>query len=90
MNEEMMAQMQGGGQSGPGDVAAQNAQMLQQIGEIVAQNNQMLQEIGQMISQAMGGAEPAGPEEGGGAPEPDQDEALRREAMKRLAAQRGM
>lgn len=81
MNEEMM------GQPGPQDVAAQNAQMLQEIGQIVAENNAMIKEIGQMIAQAMGGGEPAGPE--GGAPM-DEEEALRQEAMARLAAQQGL
>ena len=88
MNEEMMAQMQGGGQAGPGDIAAQNAQMLQQIGQIVTQNNQMLQEIGQMIAQAMG--EEPGMEEGGAAaPAGGEEEALRQAALARLAQQRG-
>lgn len=81
MNEEMMAQAQGGQGGGAAQMAAQNAQMLQEIGQIVQENNQMLQQIGQMIQQAMGG--------GGGAPEPDGDEALRQEAMARLAAQQG-
>jgi len=67
----------------PEELAAQNTQMLQQIGQLVTENNQMLQEIGQMIAQAMGGGqEEAGM--GGGA-----DEALRQEAMARLAAQQG-
>lgn len=79
MEEELAAQ------GAPVDVATQNAQMLQEIGQIVTENNQMLQEIGQMIQQAMGGGgAPQGEAPaGGGNPE----EALRQEAMARLAQQ---
>ena len=84
MNEEMMAQLQAAGQGGApagpgGGMAAQNAQMLQEIGQIVSENNAMIKEIGQMIAQAMGG---------GGEAEPmDEEEALRQEAMARLQQQ---
>ena len=84
MNEEMMG---GQGEAPVMDAAAQNAQMLQEIGQIVSENNAMIKEIGQMISQAMGGGgAPAGPEAGASGGE---EEALRQEAMARLAAQQG-
>lgn len=72
MNEEMAPQ---GGQG-------QGLEMIQQIGEIVAQNNQMLQEIGQMIAQAMGAEQQEAAGAGMG-----EEEALRQEAMARLAQQ---
>jgi hypothetical protein len=69
---------QGGGS--PEEMIMQNNQMLQEIG-------QMVQEIGMMLQESMGGgaaaAEEVGMEEGAVM----EDEALRQEAMARLAQQ---
>ena len=88
MEQAMMAEEAGAGapvdggapSASPEEMIMQNNQMLQEIG-------QMVQEIGQMIQQAMGGgeamAEEVGMEEGAVM----EDEALRQEAMARLAQQ---
>ena len=84
LEEQMMAEEGGAPMDeapmGGGDLAQQNNQMLQEIG-------QMVQQIGQMLSEQMGGAleeaEAVGVEEGAMM----EDEALRQEAMARLAQQ---
>jgi hypothetical protein len=85
MNEEMLAQLQQqaqGGQPAQGGGQEQAFQMLNEIGQIVTQNNEMLQQIGQMMQEAMG---MEASEQGGGAV--SEEEALRQEAMARLAQQ---
>jgi hypothetical protein len=81
MNEEMLAQLQAqGGQPAQGGQEQQALQMLNEIGQIVSQNNEMLQQIGQMMQQALGMEEA---EQGG----MSEEDALRQEAMARLAQQ---